>query len=290
VWNTSPVQSSATATGLNATTYSVLTTDSQGCSSTTTVAITSTLFTITTSKTVISCNGGSDGTGTATPASGGLAPYTYAWTTTPVQTTATATGLTAINYTVVVKDSQGCTKAGTVIMINPTLLVANVTANPGSCSTCTNGKATATPTGGTVPYKYAWAPGGQTTASITGILPGNYTVCVTDARSCTACNTVTVAVDGINEIYNGASVVISPNPFNSSATVRIDFVNPTHNNLLFTLFDIYGQKIQSIDLKEYKGATIDFTLNRGNNIPNGMYFYRLEDDKSILSAGKLLVQ
>ena len=103
-------------------------------------------------------------------------------------------------------------------------------------------------------------------------------VCVTDSKNCTTCSTATVVVDGINEIYNGASVVISPNPLNSSATVKIDFVNPTHNNLFFTIFDIYGKRIQSIDLREYKGATIDFTLNRGNNIPNGMYFYRLEDD------------
>ena len=195
-----------------------------------------------------------------------------------------------MNYTVVVKDSQGCTKAATVIMVNPTAIAPNITTNPGACSTCTNGSATANPSGGTGPYKYVWAPGGQTTKTITGILPGNYTVCVTDSKNCTTCSTATVVVDGINEIYNGASVVISPNPLNSSATVKIDFVNPTHNNLFFTIFDIYGKRIQSIDLREYKGATIDFTLNRGNNIPNGMYFYRLEDDKSILSAGKLLVQ
>lgn len=44
--------------------------------------------------------------------SGGAGPYTYLWNTTPPQTTATATGLTAGNYTVSVTDSSGCIRTG----------------------------------------------------------------------------------------------------------------------------------------------------------------------------------
>ncbi|MFT5264566.1 MAG: hypothetical protein ACI8YQ_003312 [Polaribacter sp.] len=41
-------------------------------------------------------------------ASGGAAPYTYLWNTTPPQMTATATGLSAGSYTVLVEDANGC--------------------------------------------------------------------------------------------------------------------------------------------------------------------------------------
>ena len=49
-----------------------------------------------------------DGTATAAP-TGGIQPYTYAWSTTPAQTNATATGLCSGNYTVLVADDNGDT-------------------------------------------------------------------------------------------------------------------------------------------------------------------------------------
>src|SRR5437764_13192033 len=48
-------------------------------------------------------------TGSATVSvTGGTAGYTYSWNTTPVQTSATASGLSAGNYTATVTDSKGC--------------------------------------------------------------------------------------------------------------------------------------------------------------------------------------
>ena len=56
--------------------------------------------------------------GTATVvASGGTPAYTYSWNTSPVQTTATATGLAAGTYNVTVTDHNGCTvTSGTTIL------------------------------------------------------------------------------------------------------------------------------------------------------------------------------
>jgi archaellum component FlaF (FlaF/FlaG flagellin family) len=53
------------------------------------------------------------GSATVTP-TGGSGGYTYAWNTTPVQTTATATNLTPGQYTVTVTDAAGCTGVATV--------------------------------------------------------------------------------------------------------------------------------------------------------------------------------
>ncbi|MBI3501340.1 MAG: T9SS type A sorting domain-containing protein [Bacteroidetes bacterium] len=94
----------------------------------------------------------------------------------------------------------------------------------------------------------------------------------------------------VPEITSDASVAIWPNPFNSFANVRIDFVNPAHGALVFDVYDIYGKQVQSLDLSPFKGAAIDFTLNRGANIAAGLYFYKLKDSEHILSAGKIIVQ
>lgn len=53
------------------------------------------------------------GSATVIP-TGGSGGYTYAWNTTPVQTTATATNLTPGQYTVTVTDAAGCTGVATV--------------------------------------------------------------------------------------------------------------------------------------------------------------------------------
>ena len=70
-WNTVPVQTAATATGLAAGTYNVTVTDNNGCTANTNVTITQPIIlTVTTSQVNVLCNGDATGTATATPAGG----------------------------------------------------------------------------------------------------------------------------------------------------------------------------------------------------------------------------
>src|SRR5204862_3667924 len=65
------------------------------------------------SQTDVNCFGGA--TGSATVAvTGGTPGYTYSWNTTPVQTTATATGLVVGSYLVTVTDANSCTTTAPV--------------------------------------------------------------------------------------------------------------------------------------------------------------------------------
>jgi hypothetical protein len=59
-----------------------------------------------------------------------------------------------------------------------------VTSTNPTCGGGTNGTAAATPTGGAAPYTYKWS-NNATTASVTGLIAGNYAVTVTDALAAT---------------------------------------------------------------------------------------------------------
>ncbi len=58
-----------------------------------------------------------------------------------------------------------------------------------------NGTATCTPTGGTPPFTYIWS-NGESTATISGLAPGTFTVSVTDATGCTETSSVVLIDDG----------------------------------------------------------------------------------------------
>ncbi|KIC89769.1 SprB repeat-containing protein, partial [Flavihumibacter solisilvae] len=82
-WNTLPAQTGVTATGLTAGTYTVTVTDAAGCITTTTVTITEpTLLTASTIGSNASCFGTATGSATVN-VTGGTAPFTYSWNTSP---------------------------------------------------------------------------------------------------------------------------------------------------------------------------------------------------------------
>lgn len=140
----------------------------------------------------ISCNGGNNGTAIVT-ATGATPPYSYAWNTTPVQPSDTATGLTAGTWQVVVTDDNGCQDSIDVTLTEPPLLVVTGVTTPVTCNGDGNGTATAGPSGGTAPYLYSWnTTPVQTTQTATGLSGGTYTCIVTDALGCTEEVTVIV--------------------------------------------------------------------------------------------------
>ena len=151
-------------------------------------AATQAQVTVSVTSTNVSCFGGSNGTATAT-GGGGWSPYTYHWST--GATTASVTGLAAGTYYVTATDVDQGYAVGTVIISQPPQLGVQVYGESQICGIVPDGKVTAVPYGGTQPYTYHWSNGG-TTAQITGLPEGTYTVTVTDANGCTTAGSGTV--------------------------------------------------------------------------------------------------
>ncbi len=110
LWNTSPAQSLATATGLEAQTYQVTVLDQHGCPDTLSVVIPgpqSPINAFLVSTTDASSCTASDGSVTV-GSSGGGGSVTYSWQTFPPQTGPTATNLSPGSYLVEVSGVNGC--------------------------------------------------------------------------------------------------------------------------------------------------------------------------------------
>lgn len=185
--------------------YALTVRDKNGCTAADSVIITQpNLLIPNPTVTAVSCSGVCDGIVTAAPA-GGTAPYTYKWNPgPPASANPTLTGLCAGNYSLLVTDKKGCDTVQTVSVTQPPLLVINTTQTNVLCNGACNGKANVTASGGTgATYTYAWAPGGQTTASVSNLCPGTYTVTVTDSKGCTKTKTV---------------IITQPNPIISALT------------------------------------------------------------------------
>ena len=137
--------------------------------------------------TPVSTVGGSDGAINLT-VQGGSGSYSYLWNN--GTTTEDISGLTAGNYTVIIKDGAGCTMTATFTVIEPgpggivvTGVVTGITCNGGN-----NGAIDLTVTGGTAPYTFVWS-NGETTEDISGLTAGNYTVTVRDFNGNEVINT-----------------------------------------------------------------------------------------------------
>ncbi len=121
--------------------------------------------------------------------SGGIAPYSYLWST--GQTSQTITNIVPGSYTVTVTGTGASACTGTAAITipgNPQIVVTTSPNNSISCNTTAIISATAT--GGTGALSYLWSTGATTPS--TNVNSGTYIITITDAVGCTAYNSVSV--------------------------------------------------------------------------------------------------
>ena len=187
LWSNGDTNSSVS--NVAAGTYTIVVTDSKGCTASCSVTLNGGTAGVCSIKKVhpITCNGGSDGVLEVIAAGNN----TYLWSN--GATTSVITGLTKGNYTVTVTNLSGCTSDCMVCLFEPKILVCNTLSTPSVCNAC-DGGASVTATGGVQPYTYLWS-NGATNDLLYNLCGGNYSVTVTDNRGCTTiCN---VKVDAV---------------------------------------------------------------------------------------------
>jgi len=203
-------------TGRSAGTYNVTITDGSNCTTTATASITQpAVLAATNTVTNVTCNGTSTGAVNLT-VTGGVTPYTFAWTG-PSSFTATTEDLTARpagTFNVTVTDGNACTTTSTATITQPTAITASATNTSVSCNAGSNGTITVTASGGTAPYTYSSnGTTFQASNSFTGLTAGTYTLTVKDANNCTQTTTTTITQPNAlvatptitNVLCNGAS-------------------------------------------------------------------------------------
>ena len=170
--------------------YTVVVTNTDGCSATASVQVT-----INSAPTVSLTNPAPQCGGTVS-LDAGNAGATFAWSS--GETTQVITVSTSGNYSVTVTNGCGSSTASALVTINSAPVV-NLAPSPTSCIPVV---LDAENPGST----YLWSPGGQTTQTISATSSGTYSVVVTNADGCTGTGTSVVT------ITPGAPVVNLSNP------------------------------------------------------------------------------
>ena len=185
------ISTSQDPSALHGGTYTVVVTDSNGCTDSAIYTVNTVGGPLTISALLsypVDCFGSATGS-INLEIIGGSNNYLYDWSydgTGDFDDPQDPINLTAGLYTVVIDDGLNPTVSAVVEVLQPTAaLTASSVATNSTCFERNNGAIDATVSGGTLPYRYEWSSGSGT-EDISGLTIGTYSLTVTDANNCIA--------------------------------------------------------------------------------------------------------
>ena len=184
--NGGPFQPSPTFSNLAAGTYTIVATDQNGCTTSTTVTLTQPPQIQLQAQTIrgVDCFGANTGAVTMTASQGNL-PYQFSLGGGPLQVSPAFSGLVAGTYPVIVQDALGCQAQIQVTISQPTAITASFQVNQVDCAGDASGAITVTAGGGVPGYQFAIQGGAFGANPTFGTLTaGNYIVSVRDDSAC----------------------------------------------------------------------------------------------------------
>ncbi len=197
---------------------------------------------------------------------GGAGPFVYNWSTSPAQDSSWAINLGNGTYTVTVSDRNGCEATTQVTITSPDTLKLNAVVTNISCNGANDGRIVLFPSGGTRPYVIRWSQNPQLADTTVGsLVPGNYTVTITDANNCSAVETFTITDPAVLTLNPVASNVRCNVP-NSGFIAT----NPTGGTAPFT----------------YQWSpTVTQSGDSAVNLGPGTYFFTVTDANGCFATG-----
>ncbi len=277
-WNdgSSIIDSVINLTGVSSGSYTLLVTDSLGCSALAGPFLISTINGPVLDSSLLSVSdancGQSDGFITGIVAVGGTGSTSYSWSngSTIVGTLPDLSGVPSGTYILTISDSAGCISTSSPITLGdlngPLVDSGSVMIDLSSCGGSDGNVIGLLVSGGTLPYTYAWDDGVSTVGTDLNLLNvglGNYSFVVTDSNGCSSgsgpyiisefgapiidaslINTISETCDSANGSISGIAITGGTAPFTfewSDGTSIIDsFLIPTNlidGNYFLTIID-----------------------------------------------------
>ena len=226
---------------------------------------------------VDSCNGSA-----AANRVNGTPPYTYLWSPSG-QTTEIASGLCAGNYSCTITDANSDTCSVSIVIPTPNPLTAVIDTESASCPTCCDGSIhVACSDTGSLPCNFSLDGAAfQFSGDFYNVCLGSHTLCIQNTYGCLTCSLLIVnsLTTGMEDIRNGFSINITPNPFSSQLTFSL----ADNEQTTVSLYNFLGQQVLR---QTFTNST---TINN-EQMPDGIYFYELKNSKGIIKSGKVVKQ
>ena len=258
---------SSTINNLTAGDYTVTVTDFFDCQIESTVTITepSSLNIVVTNTQNVSCFEGMDGS-LSLAVTGNTGSVSYLWSN--GGSTNTISNLSAGTYTVTITDNgTNCTQTISYDITEPTAITATISATNVTCHGGSDGEMSVIASGGTGNYTYVWN-NDETTATISNLFAGTYTVAVMNGPLC---------------VYTVSGIVSQPSP------IIVEVISSTPVSCL-------GAENGSITLISSNGtAPYDYVWSNGatteqlSNVGAGIYMVTVTDANDCSSMGQFTV-
>ena len=277
-WNTNPLQTGGTASGLEAGEYVVTATDQQGCEDAYVVVI---------SDEVVVANAGADtvvckGESIDLTATGGAG---YVWNNSAgIGATVTVAPGVTTTYEVTVTGSGGCADTDEVmVMVYEIPSVTIGTPNTTLCNNASPLQLAVSPLGGTV------SGPGITGSVFDPAAAGLGTHIITyeyfDEPDCPGSDQITITVDfctGVADAQGLEGLVIHPNP--SDGMFTLAYTGKIKGNVDVFVTDMTGKTVQATEQMELNG--LNYSLNM-TSLTNGHYLLHINQNGSQLSVTRL---
>lgn len=286
-------------TGLKAGSYRVSIKDVNGCAGISDQIIITQPdgISFTTSKTDALCYAKATGSFTFTSATG-TAPFSYRLGTIGSYVTNNVfSNLRAASYKVFVKDANGCSSYGTVIIGQPTAVTMSNTKTDLTCYGANNGSIDLTGAGGTLPYAYRLGTSGayNSSNSYYNLKPGTYRAYIRDANNCLGASTSISILqsldpcnpDGRNALtkmipqHTGLNVQLFPNP--SSGVFALNIKSENNEIVNVKVVDVNGRNVLATKLLPQQ------TIRFGDQLAPGIYMIEVRQglELKVLKAIKM---